>query len=139
MFWPDSCVALGERCYSIDENPELFNYTFISVNGNADDYTISPFPIDSGTVSVDCSADYELAEEFMDNLPEELEEFAGAMMAMIVLFILVVSICCGCICCGLGTAIGALCCRPRHKGYKSVPLATGVPVATKYTGEALSV
>ena len=137
VFWPDSCVALGPRCYSIDENPDLFNYTFISVNGNNDDFKMAPFPINSGIVSVDCSADYELVEEFMANLPENIEEIAGTMMVLILTVVLVFGLCCGCLCCGLGTTIGALCCRPGRKDY--IPVASGVPVATKYTGPSLSV
>ncbi len=49
--------------------PHLSNFTEFGM----DSYYSLAFPSDANYVSVDCSHDYELAQETLKNLPEELE------------------------------------------------------------------
>jgi len=68
--WPDSCVALGARCYNLTDNPHLSNFTQAGVENS---YYPLVFPPDADFVSVDCSYDYELVQETIKELPEAIE------------------------------------------------------------------
>ena len=102
MLWPDSCVANGPRCYSITDYPNLYNFTIFE----GTDYAMK-FPPGANVVSVDCSADFEKVQEFVESLPEEFKEVAEAIgfAAFVVLFaVLAAIVACICCCCGGGRA-----------------------------------
>jgi hypothetical protein len=101
--WPDSCVAVGPRCYSIEDHPSLVNFTLFSGDGdvvNDEDYAMT-FPPDADIVSVDCTADYEAVQEVAQNLPEELQNVAGAFVffGVVVLISTIAFIVTCCMCC----------------------------------------
>mmetsp|Transcript_32774 Transcript_32774/g.72288 ORF Transcript_32774/g.72288 Transcript_32774/m.72288 type:complete len:256 (+) Transcript_32774:200-967(+) len=98
MLWPDSCVANGPRCYSITDYPNLYNFTIFE----GTDYAMK-FPPGANVVSVDCSADFEKVQEFVESLPEEFKQVAEAIgfAAFVVLFaVLAAIVACICCCCG---------------------------------------
>lgn len=115
VMWPDSCVAAGPRCYSIADNPHLSNYTFYDDT----EYSME-FPPDATVVSVDCTADFAKAEEFLDNLPEELNKVAASIgfVAMVFAIAVLASII-ACICCCIWAFRGQD--RPPHATYTAVP------------------
>ena len=113
VMWPDSCVAAGPRCYSLTHYPELSNFTFYQDT----DYSME-FPANATVVSVDCTADFAKAQEFLDNLPEELGEVAAAICWVAVVFSIAVVACIvACICCCFGACRGRR--EPRH--YMAIP------------------
>ena len=131
VMWPDSCVAVGPRCYSIKDNPHLNNYTFY----DGTDYSME-FPPDATVVSVDCTADFAKAKEFLDNLPEELGKVAASIgfVAMVLAIAVLASIIC-CIFCCIWAFRGHD--RPPHGTYTVIPSSAhiwkGEPVqATAY-------
>ena len=96
--WPDSCVAVGPRCYSIADYPSLSNFTFYQ-----DTEFSMKFPSQATVVSVNCTADFAKAQEFLENLPEELGEVAESIACLtMVLFVAVVAAIVACICCCCG-------------------------------------
>lgn len=101
--WPDSCVATGPRCYDLSKYPRLENFTLFGGEMDGDYYAMS-FPHDANYVSVDCSKDYQLAKQVIDNLPEELEPLTHAIIffGFMVLFgsLVCVCVCAVCICSG---------------------------------------
>ena len=116
VMWPESCVAAGPRCYSIDDNPTLYNYTLFNETEFAMD-----FPKEATVVSVDCTADFAKVDEFIQNLPEELADVAASIgfAAGVFLFAVIAAIV-ACICCCFGA-----CRRNRHSSpegtYMAVP------------------
>uniref|UniRef100_A0A7S4QJW3 Uncharacterized protein n=1 Tax=Ditylum brightwellii TaxID=49249 RepID=A0A7S4QJW3_9STRA len=123
IWWPDSCVAGGPRCYDLIENPHLSNYTFYENTEYAMD-----FPSNAKVVSVDCSADFEKAQELADSLPVESMTFVIALFFLSVVACVIVGICCCC---------GACCDRRRDRRLDSYQMVAnkqyhGPPVvATK--------
>lgn len=123
--WPDSCVAVGPRCYDLRKYPDLANYTRIDFDSKFN-YSLN-FPEVANFVSVDCSQDYTLAQEAMKNLPHTLEPVAGAIafsgFLVFAAVLLLIIACCVAICC----------CGRRRRGYTAVRgVYTGAPVeATK--------
>ena len=113
VMWPESCVAAGPRCYSIEENPNLYNFTLF----NDTEFSMQ-FPKNATVVSVDCTADFAKVNEFIKNLPEELEDVAKSIgfAAGVFLFAVIAAIV-ACICCCFGA------CRrhPREATYMAVP------------------
>merc|ERR1712038_1062577 len=106
--WPDSCVALGPRCYDLSMYPGLANYTRINVDDGSSSYYGIEFPEEANYVSVDCSADFKLAEEAI--------AFSG-LMAFAVILTVAITICCIC------------CCANKRRGYTSVAgVYSGPPV-----------
>jgi len=115
IMWPESCVASGPRCYSIKDNPNLYNFTLF----NDTEYSMV-FPKSATVVSVDCTADFAKANEFLENLPEELADVAKSISfaAGVFLFAVIAAIV-ACICCCFGA------CRRNHH---SPPEATYMAV-----------
>jgi hypothetical protein len=101
LFWPESCIAAGPRCYDLNDYPDLSNFTIYDDVENLSMH----FPPEATVVSVDCTADYTQAQIFLDNLPEELEHvaqsiaFVGIVLLVAVLAGIVACICCICFCC----------------------------------------
>ena len=114
IMWPESCVAAGPRCYSIEDNPTLHNFTLF----NDTEFAIV-FPTNATVVSVDCTADFAKVNEFIENLPEELAGVAASISfaAGVFLFAVIAAIV-ACICCCCGA-----CRRERHPQgtYLAVP------------------
>jgi hypothetical protein len=116
VMWPESCVAAGPRCYSIKDNPTLYNYTLFN-----DTEFAMEFPKEATVVSVDCTADFAKVNEFIQNLPEELADVAASISfaAGVFLFAVIAAIV-ACICCCFGA-----CRRNRHSSpeatYMAVP------------------
>lgn len=132
VMWPESCVAAGPRCYSIEEYPSLYNLTLF----NDTEFAMA-VPKDATVVSVDCTADFEKVNEFIENLPEELAEVAASISfaAGVFLFAVIAAIV-ACICCCFGA-----CRRDRPRSaeatYMAVPShnvvkAHAVPATTVY-------
>lgn len=98
VMWPESCVAAGPRCYSIKENPNLYNFTLF----NDTDFSMQ-FPENATVVSVDCTADFAKVDDFLKNLPQELEDVAKSIgfAAGVFLFAVIAAIV-ACICCCFG-------------------------------------
>jgi hypothetical protein len=116
VMWPDSCVAAGPRCYSIADYPELSNFTFYE-----DTEYHMEFPSNATVVSVDCTADFAKAKEFLDNLPEEFGEVAASISFLALVLAIAVLACiiaciCGCIIACRGAQV-----RPPHGSYTEVP------------------
>lgn len=116
VMWPESCVATGPRCYSIEDNPSLYNYTLF----NETEFAMI-FPKNASVVSVDCRADFATVNQFIENLPEELADVAASISfaAGVFLFAVIAAIV-ACICCCFGA-----CRRHRHSSpeatYMAVP------------------
>lgn len=116
VMWPESCVAAGPRCYSIEDNPTLYNYTLF----NETEFGMV-FPERATVVSVDCTADFAKVNQFIENLPEELADVAASISfaAGVFLFAVIAAIV-ACICCCFGA-----CRRNRHSSpeatYMAVP------------------
>lgn len=132
IMWPESCVAAGPRCYLIDDYPNLYNFTLF----NDTDFAMT-FPKNATVVSVDCTADYAKVNEFIENLPEELKEVAGAISFAAGVFLfaviaaIVACIClCWCACRGGGRR------SPTEATYVGVPSnivkAHAIPTTTVY-------
>lgn len=116
VMWPESCVAAGPRCYSIEHNPTLYNYTLF----NETEFGMV-FPKNAKVVSVDCTADYAKVNQFIENLPQELADVAASIsFAAGVLLFAVIAAIVACICCCFG-----VCRRNRHSSpevtYMAVP------------------
>lgn len=93
--WPDSCVASGPRCYSIQDYPGLYNFTYYPES----EFSVK-FPEKANVVSVDCSADFAKAQAFMENLPDELVQVADSIGKLAsVLFMALTASVVACICC----------------------------------------
>merc|ERR1719384_526407 len=119
--WPDACVANGPRCYDLAQHPNLANYTEFGT----DKYYSLEFPSDASYVSVDCSHDFEIAEEAFKNLPEELEPLAHAIIFFGIMVLTGVIIICGMCCCFCGGG-------GRRRGYTKVGgIYAGPPVEAK--------
>ena len=126
MLWPESCVALGPRCYDLSMYPNLYNFTLFE----GTEYAMT-FPSEANVVSVDCSADFERVTKFVENLPLELKEVAEAISfaAFAIVFAVLVAVV-SCICCcgacsnnrrgGDG--------NKRHASYVTVPPELDEPV-----------
>lgn len=133
VMWPESCVAAGPRCYSIQDNPNLYNYTLFN---DTEEFAMI-FPETATVVSVDCTADFAKVNEFLENLPEELADVAASISfaAGVFLFAVIAAIV-ACICCCFGA------CRRRERHvpaeatYMAVPShivkATPVSASTVY-------
>ena len=96
--WPDSCVANGPRCYDLSKYPGLDNYTIF---GDGDNIYSMSFPDDATYLSVDCSQDFQIAEEAMKTLPNAIEPLAHAIIFFgIMVFaglLICLVVCCACI------------------------------------------
>eukprot|EP00563_Minutocellus_polymorphus_P012565 CAMPEP_0181064958 /NCGR_PEP_ID=MMETSP1070-20121207/24479_1 /TAXON_ID=265543 /ORGANISM="Minutocellus polymorphus, Strain NH13" /LENGTH=257 /DNA_ID=CAMNT_0023145309 /DNA_START=15 /DNA_END=788 /DNA_ORIENTATION=+ len=125
MLWPESCVALGPRCYDLSKYPNLYNFTLFEGTEFA-----MKFPSGANVVSVDCSADYAKVTKFVENLPIELKEVAEAIgfAAFVVSFaVLMAVVACICWCCGTrGRPSSDGKCR--HGSYVTVPPELNEPV-----------
>jgi hypothetical protein len=130
LFWPESCIAAGPRCYDLKDYPDLSNFT---IYDDVDNFSMR-FPPEATVVSVDCTADYTQAQVFLDNLPEELEDvaqsiaFVGIVLFVAVLAGIVACICCICFCC-----FGAR--KKRRDDYTPIHVQHGIlltPEATTY-------
>ena len=99
MMWPESCVAVGPRCYSLVDYPDLFKF---AINSDEENYAME-FPSDATVVSVDCTADFAKVEVFMESLGPEIEHVASsiAFASGVVLFAVVAAIV-ACFCCCFG-------------------------------------
>ena len=100
--WPDSCVALGPRCYDLRKHPNLANFTRVDDGG--DEYYMLNFPSSANFVSVNCSQDFAFAQETVKELPEVIESLVGGITCtgiMISASIVICAIIC-CVCCCRG-------------------------------------
>ena len=127
MLWPESCVALGPRCYDLSAYPNLYNFTLFE----GTEYAMI-FPPEANVVAVDCSADFERVTKFVENLPLELKEVAEAISFAAFVFalaVLVAVVSCICCCCGACTSNrrGGNGNR-RHGSYVTVPPELNEPV-----------
>lgn len=127
MLWPESCVALGSRCYDLSVYPNLYNFTLFE----GTEYAMK-FPSEANVVSVDCNADFERVTKFVENLPLELKEVAEAISfaAFAIVFAVVVAVV-SCICCCCGACSNKR--RggdgnKRHGSYVTVPPELDEPV-----------
>lgn len=128
MLWPESCVALGPRCYDLSLYPNLYNFTLFE----GTEYAMT-FPSEANVVSVDCSADFESVGKFVANLPLELKEVAEAIsfVAFAIMFaVLAAVISCICCCCGAcsNNRRGGGGDNKRHGSYVTVPPELDEPV-----------
>ena len=127
--WPDSCVALGPRCYDLRKHPNLSNFTRIENSegdDSGDEYYMLNFPSSANFVSVNCSQDFAYAQETLKNLPEIIEPLVGGIIFLGIMISVSIVIC-AIICC-------VCCCRGRNRrGYTTVGgVYAGPPVeATK--------
>merc|ERR1712038_1280763 len=75
--WPDSCVALGPRCYDLRKHPNQANFTRVEDGG--DEYYMLNFPSSANYVSVNCSQDFAFAQETVKELPEVIESLVDGI------------------------------------------------------------
>ena len=62
--WPEFCVALGPRCYSLTDHPNLIaHHDLFSFFTSAFEM---PIPSNATSVTVNCSADFETWKEVVD-------------------------------------------------------------------------
>ena len=143
--WPDVCIANGPRCYSIADNPSLVNFTLYSdamvnaLQDLTDDETVKQdidlsqykmeFPDGASVVSVDCSGDFQRAQQFAQDFPQIAEEVGRGLTYLSIVLLVCVLLCVGTACACLAT-----CFNSAGKHSKSHYIA--VP-STDYVGPAV--
>jgi len=134
FLWPDSCVALGDRCYSMDGDSIKYALATSTIFANYS-YAMT-FPQDATFVSVSCAADYESFEEFTETFPNLESLIKWIVYSLVATLFFISAVLLGtimCICGGTCRCFGYMCCscpQKQRQTYQEIPIV--IPTVVPY-------